>query len=115
MDDHSLPLSNAWKALEQMYDTLSAADKTALTADIGSGQGKVFDDAMERYDFLVGKYELKGFIVGRTPEKALYVNNGISEMGKQSAAPAVIAAIAAVLTCGAGAIIFLLRKKRKQN
>lgn len=108
-------LEDLWEALEQRYGTLSDGDKEILTHDIGSGEGEVFDQAIERYEFLVAKYNLKEFIAGRSPIKGLNVGIGVSEMSKQSTAPIAIICTIACLSCGAGLGLFLYRKKRNQN
>ena len=62
-------LTTIWNNLQgnDKYPSLPSAQKTILAEANRDEEGTVVEQAMARYDYLTGKYDLSNFINGRTP------------------------------------------------
>ena len=67
-------LQSIWSNLASKYATLPNDQKTLLGNALRVEDGTTIEQAMTRYDFLTGKYDLSNFINGRTPMVNPYVN-----------------------------------------
>ena len=104
-----------WGNLAVKYSLLNDAQKIRLIDPESYGMGQTVLDAMERYDYITGKYGLTNFITGRTPTQfvnpvADATNNFNSNSNTMIIVISVIAAVSA-LSIGA----LLVIKKRKHN
>ena len=97
-----------WTAMKPKYEALHDAQKNRLVNPSLYGVGETIVNAMERYDYLTGKYDLENFITGRTPVVFSNVNSQFSENNNSSTIIIVIASIS-VLSFG---LALALRKKR---
>lgn len=99
-------------ASNDKYPSLPAAQKTILADANRDESGTVVEQAMARYDFLTGKYNLSNFINGRTPivpAGRIDFSNDIS----QNSSMIIIVSIAA--TSALAFTMLLVFKKKKQK
>ena len=113
-DNHDA-LELLWGNLAVKYNLLNDAQKNRLMDPESYGMGQTVLDAMERYDYITGKYGLTNFITGRTPTQfvnpvADATNNFNSNSNTMIIVISVIAAVSA-LSIG----VLLVIKKRKHN
>ena len=108
-DNHDA-IADIWELLsgEGYYGDFTATEKTFIQSIEGNEEGGLLEQAMARYDYLTGKYELDNFIEGRTPKTFSYVNVQVGENNNSSIIIIVIASIS-VLSFG---LALALRKKR---
>lgn len=92
------------------YPSLSADQKEILAEAARDEEGSVVEQAMARYDFLTGKYELSNFINGRTP-MANHYNNLTVESNNNMMIIIVVISSATVLSLG----VLIALKKKKHN
>ena len=109
VDNHDA-IEAIWSNLasNDKYPSLPADQKTILAEAARDEEGTVVEQAMARYDFLTGKYDLNNFINGRTPVASNY--NYASPI-ESSNAYIVIIAIASFSVLSFG-LALALRKKR---
>lgn len=93
------------------YPSLPGDQKTILAEAERDESGTVVEQAMARYDFLTGKYELNNFINGRTPMSILRVHNEVATDNNN----VMIVIIAISITSILATSILLAIKKRKHN
>ena len=93
------------------YPSLPNDQKTILAEAERDESGTTVEQAMARYDFLTGKYELNNFINGRTPMSILRVHNEITTDNNN----VMIIIIAISITSVLATSILLAIKKRKHN
>ena len=97
-----------WTSMKPKYEALNDAQKGRLINPSLYSTGETVVNAMERYDYLTGKYDLENFITGRTPVVFSTVNSQFNENNSSSTIIIVIASIS-VLSFG---LALALRKKR---
>ena len=95
------------------YPSLPAGEKSKLADADRKQDGTVIEQAMARYDYLTGKYDLNNFITGRTPMAFANVVSFTTNETENSSLIIVISAIAATSAIALGALILI--KKRKHN
>ncbi len=104
-------LESIWESLESKYNTLSEAEKAVLAdADRDEG-GSVVEQAMARYDFLTGKYQLDNFVEGRTPIVHVGAYSNMALEGNSTILIVIAIATASTLAF----TLLLVFKKRKHN
>ncbi|MBQ6921084.1 MAG: hypothetical protein IJQ72_04205 [Bacilli bacterium] len=113
-DNNHDALEAIWSDLasNDKYPSLPAAQKTILADANRDESGTVVEQAMARYDFLTGKYDLSNFINGRTPivpAGRIDFSNDIS----QNSSMIIIVSIAA--TSALAFTLLLVFKKKKQK
>lgn len=113
-DNNHDALEAIWSDLasNDKYPSLPAAQKTILAEANRDESGTVVEQAMARYDFLTGKYDLSNFINGRTPivpAGRIDFSNDIS----QNSSMIIIVSIAA--TSALAFTMLLIFKKKKQK
>ena len=113
-DNNHDALEAIWSDLasNDKYPSLPAAQKTILADANRDESGTVVEQAMARYDFLTGKYDLSNFINGRTPivpAGRIDFSNDIS----QNSSMIIIVSIAA--TSALAFTMLLVFKKKKQK
>lgn len=106
-------LQSIWSSLASKYATLPNDEKTTLGNALRNESGTVVEQAMARYDFLTGKYELSNFIVGRTPISNTLVHFDILN-GESNTVITVIVLAASISMVGT-ALFFILKKKRESK
>ena len=105
-------LTTIWNDLasDDKYQSLSEDEKAVLAEAERNEEGTIVEQAMARYDFLTGKYQLSNFINGRTPVAA----KGYIEFASNDAnSMIIIIAIAATSAIALGALLILKKKKQK--
>ena len=104
-----------WGNLAVKYNLLNDAQKNRLMDPEAYCMGQTVLDAMARYDYITGKYNLTNFITGRTPTEFVnpYVNATNEFNNNSNTMIIVISAIAAVSV--ASIAVLLVIKKRKHN
>lgn len=112
-DNNHDALEAIWSDLasNDKYPSLPKAQKDILAEAARDESGTVVEQAMARYDFLTGKYNLSNFINGRTPivlkpEIEFSTNDTNSLM-------LIIVAIAATSAIALGALLILKKKKHQ--
>ena len=113
-DNNHDALEAIWSDLasNDKYPSLPAAQKTILAEANRDESGTVVEQAMARYDFLTGKYNLSNFINGRTPiapAGRIDFSNDIS----QNSSMIIIVSIAAISALAF--TMLLVFKKKKHN
>ena len=99
-------LGSAWATMETNY----AGSQTFLLAKTPSESGNVIQQALARYDFIVGKYTSYTNFMNRGTNSA----NRLNDVSFDNSAVMTFVIIAIVLTTSTGAI-FLLRKKKEER
>ena len=97
-------------AAADKYPSLPSDQKTILAEAERDEEGTVVEQAMARYDFLTGKYELSNFINGRTPIQSNY--NFAPSFGNNNSY-IIIIVISAVSVMSFGLALFLRKKRSK--
>ena len=113
-DNNHDALEAIWSDLasNDKYPSLPSEQKTILAGANRDESGTVVEQAMARYDFLTGKYNLSNFINGRTPivpAGRIDFSNDIS----QNSSMIIIVSIAA--TSALAFTLLLVFKKKKQK
>lgn len=99
-------------ASNDKYPSLPAAQKTILADAERDESGTVVEQAMARYDFLTGKYNLSNFINGRTP----IASSGMMNYGELDLANnSTIVIVISIATVSALAFTLLLVFKKKKH
>lgn len=113
-DNNHDALETIWSDLasNDKYPSLPAAQKTILAEANRDESGTVVEQAMARYDFLTGKYDLSNFINGRTPIVPAGRIDFSSDIS-QNSSMIIIVSIAA--TSALAFTLLLVFKKRKHN
>lgn len=105
-------LEAIWSGFETKYDSLTTVQQNTLlnpdTYDVGS----TVKDAMARYDYLTGKYELDNF-VGRTPVVFAHVNVGLNDVASDNNTMIIVVVIAAVSALAFTTLLVFKKKKQK--
>lgn len=110
--DNKAALEAVWSGFKTKYEGLNSAQQQDLLNPEDRGCGNTIISAMERYDYLTGKYNLENFITGRTPTVVNnhYTNPAASNANVNMLAIIIIASVALVTTTGA--ITAIIIKKR---
>ena len=113
-DNNHDALVAIWSTLAgaDKYPSLPSEEKTILAEAERDEHGSTIEQAMARYDFLTGKYNLNNFINGRTPVAARG-NFDFSNEANSNTTMIIIVAIAAVSAISLAALLVI--KKRKHN
>lgn len=111
-DEFKALLTVVWSDLasNDKYPSLPSEQKAILADAERVESGTVVEQAMARYDYLTGKYELNNFINGRTPMANFRGNLSMQE-NNDVATIVVIIAIASISAFGC----LLILKKRKHQ
>ena len=105
-------LLDIWESLEAKYGTLPAADVDIIANADADEEGTLIEQAMARYDYLTGKYELDNFITGRTPVSLGRVPHASvsAQHGSMIAVLVILISVSALATGG-----FVLARKKRKN
>ena len=98
-------------AANDKYPSLPAAQKTILAEAERDEEGTVVEQAMARYDFLTGKYNLSNFINGRTP--IVVAGSNFTPAFDNNNSYIIIIVISAVSVMSFGLALFLRKKRSK--
>ena len=111
--EFKVALEAVWSDLasNDKYPSLPADQKTILAEAARDEDGTVVEQAMARYDYLTGKYDLSNFINGRTPVHV--VRPDLDELTTNNNTMIIIVAIAAVSAISLAALLIV--KKKKHN
>lgn len=102
-------LVGVWTELSRYYShSLEASQKQELV----TSNNATIDEAMSRYEYVVGKYGLTHFITGRTP--VVNPGNRVVITSSNDYVPLVVAAIIFSVSITAAAVIFFIRKRKHQ-
>ena len=112
-DTQKAALEAIWESLEPKYDTLLDSEKLILAEAERDEKGNQIEQAMARYDFLAGKYELENFITGRSPMAFVNSNIDLSINAQDNNTMIIVIAIAATSVLSLGLLLVL--KKKKHN
>ncbi len=107
-------LVEVWTNLnsEDRYQALLPAQKTILSEAERDESGTIVEQAMARYDFLTGKYNLDNFISGRTPiVPAGMMHYG--ELADTNNTMLIVVVIASVSALAFTTLLVLKKKKQK--
>ena len=113
-DNNHDALETIWSDLasNDKYPSLPAAQKTILAEANRDESGTVVEQAMARYDFLTGKYNLSNFINGRTPiDPAGMMRYG--ELADTNNTMLIVVVIAAVSALAFTTLLVFKKKKQK--
>lgn len=112
-DNNHDALEAIWSDLasNDKYPSLPAAQKTILAEANRDESGTVVEQAMARYDFLTGKYNLSHFINGRTPMSFAFT--GFDNLAETNNTMIIVISIAA--TSALAFTLLLVFKKKKHN
>lgn len=112
-DNNHDALEAIWSDLasNDKYPSLPAAQKTILAEAARDEEGTVVEQAMARYDFLTGKYNLSHFINGRTPMSFAFT--GFDNLAETNNTMIIVISIAA--TSALAFTLLLVFKKKKQK
>ena len=99
-------------ASSDKYPSLPSAEKTILAEAERKESGTVVEQAMARYDFLTGKYDLNNFINGRTPivPAGAPVINADNTLGSSSVITIIV--IASLLSVSTIGVCFIIRRRK---
>ena len=98
-------------ASNDKYPSLPADQKTILAEADRDESGTVIEQAMARYDYLTGKYNLSNFINGRTPVS--FQQSRISELaGHERNTSTVIIIVIAVMSATSMGVLIAIKRKR---
>lgn len=111
-DNNHDPLVVVWSNLasDDKYGSLSSDQKTILAeADRDEG-GTVVEQAMARYDYLTGKYNLNNFITGRTP-MVVAGSQFITPVSNSNSSTIIIVVVALTSITSIGVLLVIKRKR----
>ena len=106
-------LQSIWSNLASKYATLPNDQKTLLGNALRVEDGTTIEQAMTRYDFLTGKYDLSNFINGRTPMVNPYVN--FNEMVGGNFNTVMLVIISSIAIGAVGISLFFIIKKKNES
>ena len=111
-DNNHDALEAIWSDLasDDKYPSLPSDQKTILANAERDEHGTTVEQAMARYDFLTGKYNLSNFINGRTP---VQLRPAIEFEAQNNTTMIIIVAIATVSAVSLATLLII--KKRKHN
>lgn len=98
-----------WEGLEGSYNALSGEEKALLVSMDGCGDTLI--NAMGLYDYVVGKYELKNFVAGRTP--VVFRADIEFNVSDSNSLMLIIIAVAATSAIALGALLIFKKKKHQ--
>ena len=101
--------TKTWSELKALYNTLDDTEKAKL---LGTSESTVINNAMARYDYIIGKYGTATYedFIGRNPAPLSVRGWTINPLNETSVIPAIIiVSIAAITTIG---VIITLKKKK---
>lgn len=103
-----------WGALEDAYNALASieGEQTKVLNALAKEDGNVLEQAMARYDFLVGKYKLDNFVTGRTPKVLL--NSGLELNAAAGDNTSIIIIVIAAASALAFTTLLVFKKKRQK-
>ena len=112
-DNNHDALEAIWSDLasNDKYPSLPAAQKTILAEANRDESGTVVEQAMARYDFLTGKYNLSHFINGRTPMSFAFT--GFDNLAETNNTMIIVITIAAVSALAFTMLLVFKKKKQK--
>ena len=99
-------------ASNDKYPSLPSDQKQILAEAARNPSGTVVEQAMARYDYLTGKYDLSNFINGREPVHVVRLD---SELNIADHNTTMIIVIAIAATSAIALSLLLVLKKRKHN
>ena len=105
-------LTAVWSDLasNDKYPSLPSEQKAILADAERVESGTVVEQAMARYDYLTGKYELNNFINGRTPMANFRGNLSMQDSNDV----AIIVVIIAIASISAFGCLLILKKRKHQ-
>ena len=112
-DNNHDALEAIWSDLasNDKYPSLPAAQKTILAEAARDEEGTVIEQAMARYDFLTGKYNLSNFINGRTPVSFAFT--GFDNLTETNNTMIIVISIATVSALAFTMLLVFKKKKQK--
>lgn len=107
-------LEAVWNDLasDDKYPSLPSGEKTVLADANRDESGTVIEQAMARYDYLTGKYELSNFINGRTPMS--FSNVFHFEGNSYDSSATIIVVIVAITSITLLGTTLVIRKRKHQ-
>ena len=119
-DGVNAPSTTMWSNLEDIFDKLSAADKSELKTMDGDESGADVEQAIAKYDYIIKKYYKTGNyddFIGRIDSKKVTpdsVNNIFSNINNNDngSTEYIVIAITATLSLLSIASFFFLKKRR---
>ncbi len=99
-------------ASNDKYPSLPAAQKTILAEAARDESGTVVEQAMARYDYLTGKYNLSNFINGRTPVVFAAPSTISSDNNINSSMSIVVVAVIAITSLSAIGVLLVIKRRK---
>ena len=93
------------------YPSLPSDQKTILAEADRDEEGTVVEQAMARYDYLTGKYDLSNFINGRTPVVFAESNHFVPGQANTTSSTIVIVVVALTSITSIGVLLVIKRKR----
>lgn len=99
-------------ASNDKYPSLPAAQKTILAEAARDESGTVVEQAMARYDYLTGKYNLSNFINGRTPVVFAAPSTISSDNNINSSMSIIVVAVIAITSLSAIGVLLVIKRRK---
>lgn len=99
-------------ASNDKYPSLPADQKTILAEAARDESGTVVEQAMARYDYLTGKYNLSNFINGRTPVAFAAPSTISSDNNLNSTMSIVVVAVIAITSLSAIGVLLVIKRRK---
>lgn len=99
-------------ASNDKYPSLPADQKTILAEAARDESGTVVEQAMARYDYLTGKYNLSNFINGRTPVVFAAPSTISSDNNINSSMSIIVVAVIAITSLSAIGVLLVIKRRK---
>lgn len=99
-------------ASNDKYPSLPADQKTILAEAARDESGTVVEQAMARYDYLTGKYNLSNFINGRTPVAFAAPSTISSDNNINSSMSIIVVAVIAITSLSAIGVLLVIKRRK---
>ncbi len=109
--DNGEALEAIWEGLATSYGSLYDNQKSVLMGAERNEKGTHVEQAVARYDYLVGKYKLDNFITGRTPVSFAGSNSVIPGHATTNSSTIVIVVVALTSITSIGVLLVIKRKR----
>ena len=109
--DNSEAIGALWEGLSSSYSALYDNQKSILMGASRNEKGTHVEQAVARYDYLVGKYKLDNFITGRTPVVFAQSNFVVSGQTNTNSSTIVIVVVALTSITSIGVLLVIKRKR----
>ncbi len=109
--DNGEAIGALWEGLSSSYSALYDNQKSILMGASRNESGTHVEQAVARYDYLVGKYKLDNFITGRTPVVFAQSNFVVPGQANTNSSTIVIVVVALTSITSIGVLLVIKRKR----